>query len=151
MCCNAMTISMTTKRACAKGFSLVEMMVVLVLIGLLASVVTINVRSFMIKGKQNAAKAQISTFTNGINSYYLTHGQYPSAEEGLRVLVQTSDKQPERILDSKELPKDPWGNDYQYNMPGRDDEPYEIICFGADGRSGGDGADKDIASFDLGS
>lgn len=131
------------------GFSLVEMMVVLVLVGLLASVVTVNVRGLMIKGKQNAARAQIRQFVNGLNDYYMSNGQYPSNDQGLGVLVERDEKTNERIIDSQIIPKDPWGNDYQYNAPGRDNEPYEVICFGADGRSGGEGADRDIASFDA--
>jgi len=128
------------------GFSLVEIMVVLVIIGLLAGVVTLNVRHFMIKGKQNTARMEISNICQAVESFYATFGRYPSNEEGLAVLTQTNDKLPEKLLN--QMPSDPWGKSYQYNQPGRS-EPYEVICFGADGREGGEGADRDIVSWDL--
>ncbi len=124
-------------------------MVVLVLLGLIASVVTINVRGSIIKGKQNAARVQLGIFKEAINQFYIYHSRYPNNDEGLEALVTVTDDQPESLLDSRKVPKDPWGNDYQYNSPGRDELNFEIICLGADGRSGGDGANLDIASYEL--
>jgi general secretion pathway protein G len=128
------------------GFSLVEIMVVLVIIGLLAGVVTLNVRHFMIKGKQSTAKMEISTICSALETFYSTYGRYPTNEEGLDVLSQKSDKLPEPLL--RQMPIDPWNRRYQYNCPGQS-EPYEVICLGADGREGGDGADADIVSWKL--
>lgn len=148
MCCKTMQSAECRMRNvyCRKAFSLVEIMVVLVIIGLLAGVVTINVRHFMIKGKQNTARMEISNICQAVESFYATFGRYPSNEEGLAVLTQTSDKLPEKLLN--QMPSDPWDKAYQYNQPGRS-EPYEVICFGADGREGGEGADGDIVSWDL--
>lgn len=130
----------------AGGFSLVEMMVVLVLIGMLAAVVTINVRHYMTKGRQNTARLEVSTICNAVEAFYTTTGRYPTNEEGIAVLTKASDQLPEPLL--KQLPLDPWGRPYQYNHPGQR-EAYEVICLGADGREGGEGADADIVSWNL--
>ena len=129
-----------------RGFSLVEIMVVLVIIGLLAGFVTINVRAYMITGKQQAARSQIATFVAAIESFYVHHDRYPSNDEGLEVLTQKTQELPEPLL--VRIPVDPWGHSYQYNQPGREG-PYEVICLGADGRPGGSSADADIQSFQL--
>lgn len=128
------------------GFSLVEIMVVLVIIGLLAGVVTINVRGYMVRANQNAAKAEIATICNALETFYLHHNRYPTNEEGLEILTTVSDASGEAIL--SRLPNDPWGNPYQYNTPGRDG-PYEVLSLGADGRDGGEGADRILGSWEL--
>lgn len=128
------------------GFSLVELMVVLVIIGILAGVVTINVRSYLITGKQNAAKMDVAKLCDALETYYALHDRYPTNEEGLAMLTRKSDKMSEPLL--MQEPKDPWGRPYQYNQPGRE-RPYEIVCYGADGREGGEGADADLASWTL--
>ena len=129
------------------GFSLVELMVVFVLIGLLAGLVTVNVRGSLIKGRQNAARAEISAIKNALEQFYIDESRYPTNAEGLTILTQTSGKRPQALLNS--VPKDPWGRPYQYNSPGRNNEPYEVISFGADGKEGGDGGDADVASWNL--
>src|SRR5947208_3244073 len=121
------------------GFTLLEMMFVFVLIGILATLVTVNVRYYLLKGKQNAARAEISSICQALETFYGVNGRYPDNSEGLAILTQKSEKSPEPIL--KQLPTDPWAHPYQYNQPGREG-PYEVICFGADGKSGGSGADK---------
>lgn len=133
----------------AAGFSLVELMVVLVIIGLLAGLVTINVRGHLIRGKQAAAKADIATLRDALESFYIAHDRYPTNEEGITILTQTTDRMPEPLLQSSSVPKDPWGRPYQYNQPGRSG-PYEILSLGADGREGGEGADQDVVSWELG-
>ena len=129
------------------GFSLIEMTAVLALMAILASIVTVNVRHHLIKGKQNAARAEISTICDALEAFYSACGRYPTTEEGLTVLCQRSEKLPEPLL--KQMPIDPWGHAYQYNQPGRNSEPYEVVSFGADGREGGDGANADIYSWNL--
>jgi general secretion pathway protein G len=129
-----------------RAFTLLEMMFVFVLIGVLATLVTVNVRYYLLKGKQNAARAEISSICTALETYFSANGRYPDNAEGLAVLTQTSEKQPEPLL--KQAPVDPWGHAYQYNRPGRNG-PYEVICLGADARPGGEGAAKDIASWDL--
>lgn len=127
------------------GFSLVELMVVLVIIGLLAGAVTLSVSVFVTSGKQNTARMEISTICEALENYRLINGRLPNNDEGLAVLSEKTENS-EAILQQK--PIDPWGNPYQYNVPGRQTE-YEVICFGADGREGGEGENADIVSWDL--
>lgn len=126
------------------GFSLVELMVVIVIIGLLAGVVTINVRSYLIKGKQSVAKLEIAKICQALDSYYAEHDRYPTNEEGIAVVATKSDGTLNKV------PLDPWKNPYEYHNPGRgNDLPYEVICYGADHREGGSGGDADLSSADL--
>ena len=118
-----------------KGFSFIEIMVVVVIIGLLAGTVAIKVGHYIDKAKGNRARSDIATIVNAVESYYADNGRYPTNDEGLSVLPIKNTK-------------DPWARVYQYNQPGRS-EPYEVICYGADGREGGDNADTDITSADL--
>lgn len=137
MCCES-------HRSCrARGFSLMEMMVVLVLIGLLAAVVASNVRSYLVKGRQTAARADIAVIEQALAMFYAEYGRYPTSQEGLEALVRPSERLPEPPL--LKFPKDPWGRPYVYMNPGRT-SPYEVTSYGADGREGGEGADSDISS-----
>jgi general secretion pathway protein G len=129
-----------------RAFTLVEIMVVIVIIGLLATAVTINVRSYLTSAKQKVARQDLATISQALDSFWAVYGRYPTNEETLDVLTKPSEKLPEPLL--KSLPADPWGHPYQYNSPGPKG-PYEIVCFGADGREGGEGADADITSDDL--
>jgi general secretion pathway protein G len=139
-----MSNAMRARRA---GFSLVELTAVLALMAILASVVTLSVRPIMTKGKQNAARAEIGNICSALETFNTLYGRYPTNDEGLAILTQKTDKLPEGLL--KEVPSDPWGHPYQYNVPGQESQPYEVICFGADGKEGGDGADADISSEHL--
>ena len=134
------------RRPGPRGFSLVEIMIVIVIIGLLAGVVTINVRSYLTKAKQNTARQEIATVVHALSAFYATYGRYPTNEEGLGILKTASEKIPEPLLEGKLT--DPWGQPYQYNAPGSNG-PFEVICYGADGREGGDGVDADISSDAL--
>lgn len=131
-------------RRCA--FSLVELMVVIVIIGLLSGVVTISVRSYLIRSKQNVAKLEIAKICQALDTYYGEFDRYPTNEDGIEALVEESTAFPDGLLNK--LPNDPWGNDYEYHSPGRNG-PYEVICYGADQREGGTAADSDISSDDL--
>lgn len=126
------------------GFSLVELIVVMVIIGMLAGIVTLSTRSYLISAKQNTARAEIRTIVGAIDSFYSQAGRYPTNEEGLEVLARPTDDAPEGYL--KKVPLDPWKNPYEYNSPGRDGAAYEVICLGGDGREGGEGENKDITS-----
>ena len=121
-----------------QGFSLVELMVVIVIIGLLATIVIINVMPAADRAAVTKARADIATLEQGIDLYRLDRLRYPSADEGLQALVAG-----EYI---RRLPNDPWGNPYRYSVPGPDDQPYRIASLGADGREGGSGEDADIAN-----
>ena len=128
------------------GFSLVELMVVLVIIALLAGVVTLNVRGYLVKAKADVARADISTVSGALETFYTLHDRYPTNEEGLEVLATPTPRMSEPLLNK--VPKDPWGRAYVYNSPGRE-TPYEVMTLGADGREGGEGTDADIGSWEA--
>ncbi|MFK7821661.1 MAG: type II secretion system major pseudopilin GspG [Planctomycetaceae bacterium] len=128
------------------GFSLVELIVVMVIIGMLASIVTLATRRYLISAKQTTARAEISKMVEAIDSFYAENGRYPTNEEGLDVLANPLDGSGDGYL--KKVNKDPWKRDYEYNSPGRDNLAYEVLCLGGDGREGGEGEDKDITSYD---
>jgi general secretion pathway protein G len=135
-------------KACTtnKAFSLVEFTAVLALMAIIAAIVTISVRPLMVKGKQDAARTEIGNICNALEAFHGVYGRYPTNEEGLGILRRKTEKLTEPLLTGD--PIDPWGRAYQYNTPGREG-PYEVICFGADGKLGGDGGDKDIVSWNL--
>ncbi len=129
-----------------EGFTLVELMVVIVLIGLLAGAVAMGTRSYLIAGKQAVAKLEISRICQALETYYSAYDRYPTNDEGIEVLAQANEKFAAALL--SEVPKDPWGHPYEYVHPGRE-TAYEVLSFGADGREGGSGADRDISSIQL--
>ncbi|MCA9232785.1 MAG: type II secretion system major pseudopilin GspG [Planctomycetales bacterium] len=128
-----------------RAFTLVELMVVIVIIGLLAGAVTVSVRSYLIRGKQSVAAMEIAKICQALDTYYTVTDQYPTNDQGIAVLAEKSDAFPDGLLNK--LPQDPWGHQYVYQNPGRD-SPYEVICYGADNQEGGEAADKDISSAD---
>lgn len=128
------------------GFSLVEIMIVIVIIGLLAGIVTVNVRGYLIQARQNTARSEISVIVKALETFYSQYNRYPTNEEGLAILTKPSEKIPEPLLDGKLT--DPWGNPYQYLCPGPK-KPYAVISYGANNNSGGQGADADISSEEL--
>ena len=128
------------------GFSLVELIVVMVILGMLASLVAVQTRGFLIRSKQNAAKAEIANLATAVETFYADRGRYPTTDEGLEVLTQPTDTWPDAFI--KRLPKDPWKNDYEYFSPGSSG-PYEIVSLGGDGREGGEGEARDFSSDDL--
>jgi general secretion pathway protein G len=122
------------------GFTLVELMVVILIIGLLATVVIINVMPATDKAAEAKAKADISTLETGIEMYRLNRMTYPTGPDALQSLVR------EGFI--KRLPKDPWGNAYHYAAPGGGGRAFDIYSYGADGREGGEGKDADIGNWD---
>ena len=126
-----------------RAFTLLEIMVVVVIIGLIAGLVTVRTRSYLVVSKQNVAKVEISKMVDALEAFYAVHSRYPTNEEGLAALAEKTQKFPDGLLNK--VPVDPWGNDYVYNCPGRT-SPYEIISYGADGREGGENENADIIS-----
>lgn len=128
------------------AFTLVELMVVLVILAMLSGVVTVSIRTYLLRSKQSVAKIEISKMAQATDTYFATLDRYPSNAEGLAILAAKTDDFPEGILTF--VPNDPWGNPYEYRSPGVENE-YEIISFGADKREGGTGANKDVTSMEL--
>lgn len=135
------------------GFTLIEVLIAMTIIAILSSVVGLSVAGHLRKAKLEAARAQIKTFQAALQMYKAAHGQYPSTAQGLEALCVApsiaplpKDYPPEGYLDSRKLPVDPWSNPYVYLVPGRHNEPYEIISYGADGEEGGAGEAADICS-----
>jgi general secretion pathway protein G len=127
------------RRIRRRGFSLIELMIVVVILGLLAGTAVYSYARYLDRAKQQKARTDISVFVGALDGYYGVNGRYPDNQEGLKVLA------PEHV---KSIPNDPWGRPYQYVQPGRSG-PYDIICYGADGREGGSGADADVTNADL--
>jgi len=141
-----MHCSRPVRRVRHRAFTLVELMIVIVIIGLLAGMVTLNVRSYMQQARQSTAKAEIATVVQALGTFYATYGRYPTNEEGLEVLARPTEKLPEPLLEGKTT--DPWGNPYQYVSPGAA-APFVVISYGAEGREGGVGADDVVTSTNL--
>lgn len=137
----------------ASGFTLIEIMVVVVILGILAAIVVPKVMDRPDTARITKAKQDIRALESALNLYRLDNYQYPSTDQGLQALVERPSGSPEArnwkpggYLDR--LPKDPWGNDYQYLNPGTHGE-IDIFSLGADGRPGGEGAAADIGNWNL--
>ena len=128
------------------GFTLMELMIVIVILGLLAAIVAPRMMGAADDAKVAAAKAQINAFKMALNMYKLEFGKYPTTSEGLTALVSNGKK---NFLDQDSVPADPWGNPYVYVSPGSEGHDFEVISLGEDGSPGGDGFAADIQSFDL--
>ena len=134
-----------------KGFTLIEMMVVILIIGVLAALIVPKVMSRPDEARITAAKQDIATITQALNLYKLDNQRYPTTEQGLMALVKKptispipTNWQSEGYLDR--VPKDPWGTPYQYLQPGVHGA-VDVFSFGADRAAGGDGNDADIGSW----
>jgi general secretion pathway protein G len=131
-----------------KGFTLVELLVVMVIIALLAALVGPRLFPKLGKGKQSAASAQIELIGQGLDHFRLDVGRYPTTQEGLNALMVNSGiERWEGPYLKKALPVDPWGKPYQYQCPGSHGE-YDLFSYGRDGTAGGDGEDKDATSWE---
>ena len=131
------------------GFSLVELMVVIFIIGLLATVVLINVLPSQEKAMRVKAQGDIATLSQAMEMYRLDNLTYPGAAEGIAALraPPASLSLPQNYRAGgyvKDLPNDPWGRPYQYQTPGRNGAAFDIFSLGADGKPGGEGNDADI-------
>lgn len=136
------------KRCEEKGFTLIEILVVMVIITLLASLVAPRLFPKLGKGKQSAAKAQIELLGQALDQFRLDTGRYPTTQEGLNVLVanQNIENWDGPYL-KKGVPNDPWGKPYNYQCPGTHGE-YDLLSYGRDSALGGEGEDKDVASWE---
>jgi general secretion pathway protein G len=131
-----------------RGFTLIELLVVLAILAMLAALVVPRVFKNLDKAKVDTAKAQISAFESALGAYRLDVGSYPTTDQGLQALRT----KPAGVENwdgpylPKEIPLDPWKHPYAYACPSQHGD-YEIISYGADGREGGEGVDRDIESW----
>lgn len=111
-----------------RGFTLVEIMVVVIILGLLAGLVSVRVFSYLNEAKVNKAKADLQTISNALELYRLDNGTYPSTEEGLRALIEKTESgvnwRDGGYLSKKSIPKDPWGEEYVYKFDGENFSVY---------------------------
>ena len=139
---------MNLSRKHVSGMTLIEILVVLVLIGIVLGIVGGNFIGRGEKAKADAAKIEIGQIGQALDLFKLEIGRYPTSQEGLQALISS----PPGVTNwngpywkKQAIPKDPWGNDYKYISPAQS-APYEVISLGADGKEGGEGANKDITS-----
>lgn len=136
-----------------RGFTLLEIMVVIFIIGLLVAIVAPNVLSNQDDAMQQKARADLSTLEQALDMYRMDNYRYPSTRQGLLALVEAPSQEPlpknyreEGYI--RRLPSDPWGNEYQYRSPGENGS-VDIYSLGADGTPGGEGIDADIGNWML--
>ena len=146
------TRALPNRRAEA-GFTLIEVMVVIVIIGLLATVVMINVLPSQDRAMKEKARADVAVLEQAVESYRLENLGFPTGEQGLAALVSPPPglARPDRYREGgyvRRLPKDPWGNAYQYRYPGEHGR-FDVYSMGADGQKGGEGDDADIGNWSL--
>jgi len=132
-----------------RGFTLLELLIVMMILGLLAALVGPKLFPKLGKGKQHAAKAQIELFGEALDQFRLDTGRYPTTSEGLEALIRNPGVEgwDGPYLRKNVIPKDPWGRPYHYQSPGTHGE-YDLFSYGADGAPGGDGENKDIVSWE---
>lgn len=136
-----------------RGFTLIEILVVVVILGILAGIVVPRLLGEPEKARRTKAEVQIRNFEQSLASFKLDNGFFPTTEQGLKALVEKprTGKIPTHYRDKgyiKKIPMDPWGNPYVYLSPGIHDD-YDIISYGPDGASGGEGDDADINSWEI--
>ncbi len=137
-----------------EGFTLIEIMVVVMIIGMLAALVGVKVYERFGTAQRQVAIGQIRNLMTALDSYYLDNRKYPTTEQGLQALVEKPSGSPvpknyprDGYIDN--VPLDPWRNEYVYRSPGTGGGPYSIESYGADGMDGGDGENADIESWNL--
>ena len=147
-----MTSENQNKRKKRQGFTLVELMVVIVIIGLLATVVALNVLPSQDRAMVGKAKADISVLEQAIETYRLDNLNFPTDQQGLQALVAAPAglAQPERYREGgyvRRLPEDPWGNPYRYRRQSAHGQQFDVFSLGADGKEGGEGNDADLGNW----
>jgi general secretion pathway protein G len=137
------------------GFSLIEVLVVVVIMGMLIGLIGPNVLGQVDRARVTTAKADLATLSQALDMYKLDNHFYPTTDQGLEALVQKPQSSPvprnwnpSGYLKATELPLDPWDGEYEYFSPGEGIQPYELMSLGADARIGGDSYSSDISSWD---
>jgi general secretion pathway protein G len=143
-------VSLNKRERREAGFTLIELMIVLFILGLLAALVAPRLIGQVGKAKQKSAQAQIHLLATTLDLFYLDVGRYPTTEEGLKLLREKPDNLPAwagPYMD-KAVPNDPWGRPYNYKSPG-EHGPYDLFSLGADGAPGGDGENHDVSNWEA--
>ncbi|MCI0400770.1 MAG: type II secretion system major pseudopilin GspG [Gammaproteobacteria bacterium] len=133
-----------------KGFTLIELLVVLAILGLIVGLVGPQIMKHLGAAKSDTARLQIEDLGSALDILYLDIGRYPTTDEGLEALIQNSadlDNWNGPYLKKRKIPKDPWGNSYQYQSPGQKG-PYDLYTYGADNAPGGEKENHDILSWE---
>jgi general secretion pathway protein G len=147
-------VSRPRRRRRPRGFTLIEIMVVVIILGLLAAVVVPQIIGKVDEARVAKAKQDIQSLETALTMFRLDNSKYPSSEQGLGALVsQPNDPsikhwKPGGYL--QRVSKDPWGNDYQYVLPGTHGKEYDLYSMGADGAPGGEGLNADIGNWNIG-
>ena len=141
------------KRIVRTGFTMVELMAMLIIIGLLATLVVTKVASKIDQARVTTTKANLKILHAAVNQFKMDTTRFPTEEEGLIALVEqptdVENWEPGGYLETTELPKDGWGNDFYYQLYPESGKPFVIISYGADGDEGGEGYDTDLRSTDA--
>lgn len=140
-------------RRAEQGFTLIELMVVIVILGILAGLIVPRIMDQPDQARQVKAKMQMESLSTALKQFRLDNGFYPSTEQGLQALVQKPSVGREARNYPRggylpKLPKDPWGFDYVYISPGQHGD-FDIVSLGGDGKEGGDGGDADVRSWEI--
>lgn len=140
----------------SRGFSLIELMIVIVIMGILATLLVPRIMDRPEEARRTKAKLDIKNIESALKLYKLDNGTYPTTEQGLEALIKKPETTPTPIkwreggyLDSNTVPQDPWGRPYYYTCPAQDGREYEIASYGRSGEPGGMGKDASISSSDL--
>ena len=148
-----MTIKKRKKRSARKGFTMVELMAILIIIGLLATLVVTKVATKIDQARVTTTKANLKVLHSAVNQFKMDTGRFPTEEVGLmELLEQPSDVEswePGGYLETTEIPKDGWGNDFIYERFPESGKPFVIKSFGADSEEGGESYDADLLSTDA--
>lgn len=144
-------INFAMQRNRSQGFSLMEIIVVITIIGVIVGWAATNIFGKQDQAQARIAKSKIVALSGPLDVYKLDTGKYPTTQEGLKALLQAPSGVPNwngpYVKNDAEL-KDPWRNDLIYRSPGSENRPYEIISLGSDGQEGGEGANKDLKSWE---
>lgn len=139
-----------------RGFTLIEIMVVVIILGLLAGIVLPRILGQEEKARIDTAKVQIRALEGALDAFRLDNGFYPTTDQGLSALIKKPEagRVPDKwreggYLKPARIPKDPWNKDYLYFAPGNEGHEYEIISYGADNEQGGEGKNADIESWKI--
>ena len=145
----------TYRKKQQQGFSLIEVLVVVVIMGMLIGLIGPNVLGQVDRARVTTAKSDIASLSQALDMYKLDNHFYPTTDQGLEALVsrpQSSPEprnwNPEGYIKGNKLPLDPWDGEYVYMSPGEDNRPYDLMSLGADARLGGEGYAADISSSD---